>query len=314
MKRLATLASFFLFLWPVFSFAIENAPYLIVLGITQDGGYPQAGCSKPCCRQIYSGQQSKKHITCVALIDPQTKKSWMFECTPDFGEQLQMLREHLHDSAHLPSGIFITHAHVGHYTGLAQLGKEVMGTHQIPVYALPRMSLFLKNNGPWSQLVTQKNITIHELSDLTALNLINGISVKPIRVPHRDEYSETVGFDIRFGNKSVLFIPDIDKWEKWDYPNRLFPSDSVPVKLQKLVATYSYVLIDGTFFKNGELPGRDMSEIPHPFIEETMHLLDPLPAETKSRIYFIHFNHTNPVLRSKPVSAFRFATELMILN
>ncbi|MBX7205720.1 MAG: MBL fold metallo-hydrolase [Bacteroidia bacterium] len=314
MKRLAVVAGFFLCLWPVFSFAIENAPYLIVLGIAQDGGYPQAGCNKECCRQFYRGQQPKKHITCLALIDPQTKKSWMFECTPDFGEQLQLLRRHLHDSAHLPSGIFITHAHIGHYSGLTQLGKEVMGTHNIPVYAMPRMSSFLKNNGPWSQLAAQHHIALTELSNLSAVSLGANISVKPVQVPHRDEYSETVGFDIRFGNKSVLFIPDIDKWEKWDYPNQLFPGDSFPVKLQKLVAAYSYVLIDGTFFKNGELPGRDMSEIPHPFIEETMRLLEALPAETKNRIYFIHFNHTNPVLRSAPVSSFRFATELMILN
>lgn len=194
------------------------------------------------------------------------------------------------------------------------LGKEVMGTQNIPVYVMPRMNSFLKNNGPWSQLVVQHNIALTELSNLSFIRIMENFAVKPIQVPHRDEFSETVGFEIHYGNKKVLFIPDIDKWEKWDYLNQLYLNDSFPVKFQKLITTYSYVLVDGTFYKNGELPGRDMSDIPHPFIEETIRLLDALPADTKKRIYFIHFNHTNPVLTSKPISSFSFATELMILH
>ncbi len=105
-------------------------------------------------------------------------------------------------------------------------------------------------------------------------------------VPHRDEFSETVGFFIEGPNKSALFIPDIDKWQLWDQ------------NIKKWIKKVDYAFLDGTFYQNGEIPGRDMSEIPHPFIEESLELFEKLPAKEKEKVYFIHFNHTNPVLNS----------------
>ena len=81
-----------------------------------------------------------------------------------------------------------------------------------------------------------------------------------------------------------MFIPDIDKWQKWDRD------------IRQMVKSHDDLFIDGTFYKNGEIPGRNMSEIPHPFIEETMALLETLPPSEKSKVWFIHMNHTNPAL------------------
>jgi pyrroloquinoline quinone biosynthesis protein B len=58
--------------------------------------------------------------------------------------------------------------------------------------------------------------------------------------------------------------------------------------------------VDGTFFKDGELPGRNMDEIPHPFVRETMALFDKLNIVEKRKLWFIHFNHTNPLVRKEP--------------
>jgi pyrroloquinoline quinone biosynthesis protein B len=110
------------------------------------------------------------------------------------------------------------------------------------------------------------------------------IQVTPFRVPHRDEYSETVGYRIDGPEKSALFIPDIDKWSRWDR------------NIVDMIKTVDYAFLDGTFFRNGEVAGRDMSEIPHPFIEESMTLFGSLPVKEKSKVHFIHLNHTNPAL------------------
>eukprot|EP00957_Ditylum_brightwellii_P156501 11911053-Ditylum_brightwellii.AAC.1 len=67
-----------------------------------------------------------------------------------------------------PDGIFLTHAHIGHYTGLMYLGREALGAVDVPVYAMPRMRSFLKNNGPWSQLVSLGNINIQNLEEKSA--------------------------------------------------------------------------------------------------------------------------------------------------
>lgn len=257
---------------------------LVVLGVAQDGGYPHAGCRRDCCRQAWAGRQAERYPACLALVDHGARKVWMFEATPAYTAQWQRLVDITGwADKNVPDGIFLTHAHIGHYTGLMYLGREALGARAVPVYALPRMKNYLETNGPWSQLVALKNIDVQALQADSALAPAPGIRVTAFRVPHRDEFSETAGFRIEAGGKRILFIPDIDKWEKWD---RDIVSE---------VRNVDMAFLDATFYKNGEIQ-RDMREIPHPFVEESMRLFDALPAAEKSKIRFIHFNHTNPLL------------------
>ena len=57
-----------------------------------------------------------------------------------------------------------------------------------------------------------------------------------------------------------------------------------------------YLFLDGTFYKERELPGRNMNEVPHPFIQESVDLFKDLSLAEKQKIFFIHFNHTNPLI------------------
>lgn len=265
---------------------VEEGVAVVVLGIAQDAGYPQANCHKACCQPVWEGAAKPKYTACLALVDTEAEKVWMIDATPDFKEQLQLLQEKLPFTPDpFLDGIFLTHAHIGHYTGLMHLGREVMGASNMPVYAMPRMCDFLTQNGPWSQLVSLKNIELKALQADSSLQLTPTLTLTPVSVPHRDEFSETVGFRVQGPRRSFLFIPDIDKWEKWDR--------SILEELE----TVDLAFLDGTFFSNGEIPGRDMSEIPHPFMEESMALFEDLPRKKKATIHFIHFNHTNPVLR-----------------
>ncbi len=271
--------------YPSPSPARREAPYVVVLGIAQDGGYPQAGCRKECCAPAWKDPARRRHVASLAIVDPGTKRRWLVDATPDFREQLRML-DQLAPAESSPGldGIFLTHAHIGHYTGLMQLGREVLGTNSIPVYAMPRMRQYLETSGPWSQLVKLKNIDLRPLESGKEVRLSEKMTVTPLLVPHRDEYSETVGFRIRGPARSVLFIPDIDKWEKWSTP------------LEKALASVDLAYLDGTFYADGELPGRNMADIPHPFIVETMARLAALPEKQRAKIRFIHLNHTNPAL------------------
>ena len=254
--------------------------FLVVLGITQDGGYPHAGCNRHCCRMMHRGKQGPKSPVCLGIVDRANKKVYLLEATPAFPEQwrqLQYVSGSLEKRA--PDGIFLTHAHIGHYTGLMYLGREVMGTTNTPVYTMPRMADFLRANGPWSQLVKLKNIDLHDLRADSTIRLAGGLRITPLLVPHRDEFSETAGFRIETPRKKVLFIPDIDKWSKWD-------RDIVAE-----VRSVDYALVDATFFRDGELQGRAMSEVPHPFVEETMQLFDNQPKKERSKVTFIHIAH-----------------------
>lgn len=266
----------------VFS-SIGQSPYILILGIAQDGGYPQVGCTQNCCEQYRLGIEKRKFVSCIAIVDPANKKSWMLDATPDFPQQYDYLMK---KSGAVLNGILLTHAHIGHYSGLMYLGREVMGSIKMPVYAMPRMKSFIENNGPWNQLVKLNNIKLIDLENDKIKALTEQVSIKPVLVPHRDEFSETVGFVIQSKSKQIVYIPDIDKWNKWNQ------------SILEYVKSSAMVLIDGTFYRNGEIKGRDMAEIPHPFIEESITLFDTLSSLEKKKIKFIHFNHTNPVLRN----------------
>ena len=259
----------------------NQSPYVIVLGIAQDGGVPHASCSKSCCINRWDKPEKKVMVTSLGIVDPNSNETWMIDATPDFPKQLEMLTG---NNLEKLKGIFLTHAHIGHYTGLMHLGREVMGAQSVPVYAMPKMTKFLRSNGPWSQLVDLDNIEIKKLKKNRTIVLNKRISITPFIVPHRDEFSETVGYQIKGPNKSLVFIPDIDKWEKWD-------KDIVNIASEN-----DYALIDGSFYTANELPGRDMSEISHPFIIESMAKFKSLSNNDKFKIHFIHLNHTNPAL------------------
>jgi len=259
----------------------SESDYIQVLGIVQDAGYPHIGCEKDCCEQVSPGDY---FVSCLGLVDKTNNKRYLFDATPDIHNQINLLEKFT--DANLIDGIFLTHAHIGHYTGLMYLGREGLGGKNIMVYALKRMVRFLTKNGPWDQLVKLNNISIQTISNKEFVKLSENIFVIPIKVPHRDEYSETVGYKIIGKSKKILFIPDIDKWDEWE--------KSI-IEEVKLV---DYAFIDGTFYNGSEL-NRDMREIPHPSIEETLQLFSNQPIAERNKIYFIHINHTNPILTNK---------------
>ena len=258
-----------------------DRPYVVVLGIAQDGGAPHAGCEKSCCIELWDSGKKEK-VSSIGIVNPLTKQSWLFDATPDFPSQYRILTEN-HNTELV--GIFLTHAHMGHYTGLLHLGREVMGKKNVPVYVMSRMKRFLETNGPWNQLVTLKNINLKLIENNKDIKIGEQLFIEPFLVPHRDEYSETVGYRIIGKEKSLAFIPDIDKWEKWH--GSIF----------QLALNTDILLLDGTFYSQNEIPHRNMAEIPHPFIIESMETLSELNSENRSKVHFIHFNHSNPAIK-----------------
>lgn len=263
---------------------LPKSTRLIILGTLQDGGAPHIGCQKKCCSNLFNQPDATKKVVSLGIITAQNK-TFLFEASPDVSTQLAQLNEEaLLPLNTLPAAVFLTHAHIGHYAGLMYFGKEAMGAKNLKVHALPRMHHFLLTNGPWSQLCAQNNIALDSLEEDKNYSFAPDLKVLALRVPHRDEYSETVGYIISGPNKKVLFIPDIDKWQKWDL--------SIVDEIKKVDLAF----IDGTFYDAEEIDNRDISEIPHPFIIESMQLFENLSAKEKNKIHFIHLNHTNPLL------------------
>jgi pyrroloquinoline quinone biosynthesis protein B len=264
----------------------SDDPFVVVLGVAQDAGFPQAGCTGACCADAWNDSAQRKHIACLGIVDPASGQRWMIEATPDFRAQLRML-DAVQPPAQTPGldGVLLTHGHIGHYTGLMFLGHESIGAKGVPVYAMPRMRKFLSEHGPWDQLVSYGNIDLRPIEAGEPFALNERITVTALSVPHREEYTEAVAFRIDGPTRKILFVPDIDKWDRWD------------LALEEVLADVDVAYVDGTFYADGELPGRDMSKIPHPFIAETMARLAPLDAAQRAKVRFIHLNHTNPALQ-----------------
>ncbi|WP_316832566.1 MBL fold metallo-hydrolase [Pedobacter aquatilis] len=280
--------SFFFSLLFLFNFSgfsqTTDKPYILVLGVAQDGGYPHMGCNKICCTSAWKNPKLQKSVASLALVDPITKKWYLFDATPDIKKQLKAFADQTKNTyPYLPEGIFITHAHIGHYTGLMEFGREVMNTKSLNVYVLPKLKSFLEENGPWSQLVNLKNIKITQLEADKPFR-IDEINVTAFTVPHRDEYSETAGFQIDTKSKKYLFIPDIDKWGKWEK------------NINERVKAVDFAFLDATFYSAEELGNRPISEVPHPLVIETVKLFENETTSVKSKIQLIHLNHTNKLL------------------
>ena len=248
--------------------ADEGGWRIVVLGIAQDGGMPHLGCAKDPCAAVRRGERRAERVACLGITDG--KRGWLLDATPDLPAQVAAL------GVRAPEGIFLTHAHVGHYLGLAFLGKEVLGARGIPVYATERMRGFVAGNEPWRRLVQEGRI---DLRDNASVDL-GGVRVTAFPVPHRDELSDTVGYLIEGPRRRVLFIPDIDSWEKWDRPVR------------EAVEGVDLAFFDATFFSAAELPNRVQGEVPHPPVVHSMEVL----AGLGDRVRWIHLNHTNPLL------------------
>ena len=273
----------------------QDDPFIYVLGVVQDAGYPQAGCYRPHCLPGWENAELRQGATSLAVVDPVANSKYLFEATPHLPEQLYNLERIAPDRRYSLGGIFLTHAHIGHYTGLMFFGFESMNADSLPVYAMPRMTEYLGTNGPWSQLVTMNNIVLQELKDQQSVKLSN-VTVTPMLVPHRDEFSETVGYQIGGPNKTALFIPDINKWQIWDR------------SIIEEIRAVDYALVDATFFDGNELPGRNIADIPHPFVVESMELFEELAAGDKAKVWFIHLNHSNPLL-NRESTAFQQVTD-----
>lgn len=293
--------------------APPHAPYVLVLGTAQDGGRPQLGCEAACCRTARAQPERARRVTSLLLCDPRDGRRWLFDCSPDVEAQLGDARAEPPTRAvdgprpPLVDGIFLTHAHMGHYAGLLELGREAYGARDLPTYVSERFAAFLLSNSPWSALVEERRLDLRRLEPGVPVALAQDLWVTPFLVPHRDEFSDTLGFEIRGPRRTLVYLPDIDKWERWD-------ALEDPGAVERLLARCDVALLDGCFFADGEIPGRPMADIPHPFLTESLARFAPLSAGERAKVWFTHLNHTNPAADPGPERARVEASGMHVLE
>lgn len=261
-----------------------STPYVIVLGTAQDGGFPHIGCQRKCCAAAWDDPALRRNVACLGIVDPASSQCWMIDCTPDFPRQLRMLTNGDAERPYELAGLFLTHAHIGHYTGLSYFGREALNSANLPVHVMPRMREFLSTNEPWRGLVRDGHVQWRPLADGEPVSLAGELAIEPFVVPHRDELSETVGYRIVGPAKTVAWLPDIDGWQQNGFD------------VMALIHSVDVAYLDGTFFDADELPQRSTNEVPHPTIRDSLALFDSLTPADRAKVRFVHFNHTNPVL------------------
>lgn len=280
-------------------FAVAFAPpaprvILKVLGSAQDGGYPQVGTYDPRNDRARRNRTLARKVASLAILNAAERRCYLVDATPDLPAQLDLLRQTTflkhRLSRDLIDGILLTHAHMGHYTGLMFLGLEAMDARRVPVHCTRRMAEFLSHNGPWDLLLKRNEIEINAFEPDKEVRLDSLVGFQALKVPHRDEYSDTVGFVIRGSQKKVLYLPDVDTWNS---------------SLTEAVRGVDAAFLDGTFFNSHEMPGVDMSRFPHPRIADTMEELKGLSTV----IYFTHLNNSNPATDPKSEAARRILSK-----
>lgn len=264
----------------------STSPYIVVLGTAQDGGLPHAACTCERCDAARRDPERRRLVASIAIVIPEAGKRFLVDASPDLREQLDRLpavgthAQGAVDRAPV-DGVLLTHAHIGHYLGLAFFGFEAVHASKLPVWATPRMAAFLAANAPWSRLVERGELELRESPPGVAFELAPGLRVTPFAVPHRDEDSDTVAFKIEGPRHTVFYAPDTDTWATWTESAR------------EALASCEMAVVDGTFYAAGELPGRDVTKIGHPLIVASMDLFQDRVRSGRFRMLFTHLNHSN---------------------
>lgn len=266
---------------------------LFVLGIAQDGGMPHLGCERACCTTARKTGRVE-YPASLGIVDRASDQLVLVEATPRIEEQVALLHRlaGVKGRGRTPvDAVMVTHAHIGHYLGLAMFGREVVGANKLPIWCSPRFGDYLSSHGPWKQLVELEQLDVHAFTVGKPFRPAPNVSVRAVAVPHRDEFSDTMAYVISGPSKSVLFVPDVDAWERAEG------------LLERLLQGVDVAYIDGTFFDGSELPERDLNEIRHPLITRTMDKLADVARAHPGRIRFLHLNHTNPALHDESIRA-----------
>ena len=120
------------------------------------------------------------------------------------------------------------------------LGQEVAAVDRLPVHCTVRMTEFLKRHAPWSGVVEAGHIVLHahDPGEVGAVEFepLPGLKVEAVRVPHRDDYSDTVAFKVRGPSQTLLWAPDVDQWGRHED------------LLDGLLADVDLAYLDATFF------------------------------------------------------------------
>lgn len=262
----------------------------LVLGSVQDAGFPQVGCYTERCdegRALLAAGRGR-FVSSLALIEPEAERFYLVDATPDITRQIDLITEpafRRRAAERRPfDGIFLTHAHIGHYTGLAVLGNEGLGIRDTPVYCTEAMAGFLGANEPWEFLIRQGRIVPRPLTLDRWHRIDDNLEAQLWKVPHRDEFADTVGFVFRGPEATLLFIPDINSWTLWDRD------------VASAVAGVDVALLDGSFWSLDELPGRTVEDVPHPLMTQTMDALQSVVDRRQTRVVLTHLNNSNPAL------------------
>ncbi len=239
------------------------------------------GCQCPTCVAAREGIVPRRLAASAAVVDRDGGRAWLIDASPDLPVQLEAVADALPGPKRsgIPlSGVLLTHIHMGHYWGLGHLGREGMMPRDLPVMGPPRTVEFLGENRPFSDMVEWGALRIKSVQPGEDLALADGITFRPLEVPHRDDFSDTVAWLVSGPRWRVLYAPDMDIMED---------------AFVDLVSGVDMAIIDGTFHTRDEIPGA-MGTVPHPPVTETMVRLQPA-LEGGTRIAFTHLNHTNPL-------------------
>lgn len=254
---------------------MAGTPFAQLLGTAQDGGYPHAGCSCEHCDAARAQPRLARRVASLGIVGV-GGQCLMVDATPDLATQIESLGEAAGRGGASIDAIVLTHAHIGHYLGLALLGREVLNADRMPVHCTTRMAEFLQSNRPWSHLVSRNEIELSNLAPGAPLSF-DGLEIHAFLVPHRAEDTDTIGITVVGPNRTLLYVPDTD-----------YLDDSF---IERVMAA-DVALIDGTFYSRDELRHRDMLAVKHPCVAESIPRLEG--GETE--VVFTHLNHTNALL------------------
>jgi pyrroloquinoline quinone biosynthesis protein B len=276
-----------------------------ILGASAGGGFPQWNCNCQGCQAARSHRA--KTLTQSSIAIRGNDGSWLLvNASPDVRGQLEMLRsqEELLSARSNPiAAIILTDAEIDHTTGLILLRES---SQPLTVYSIPSVKRALTTGYPlFSTLQNYCGVEwfpreLGRIITLLGLEIeVFPLSSKPPKyMQSQTELEEIwgVGLSVRdprsadLGNRItgniLTYTPGLSKID-----------DSIKMRFE---ASHC-ILVDGTFWKNDELPtlgigSRTATQMGHLPLSGDDGSLSQLAKLSTPRKILVHINNTNPIL------------------
>ena len=267
-----------------------------VLGSAAGGGFPQWNCHCGTCEAARAGLRARPRTQSSLAIRGEHGPWFLVNASPDLRQQLETLDPRRVDGVRAPpiAGVLLTDAEIDHTAGLLLLRESAT---PVRVFGTAGVERALSDGYPVLAMLERYCGAEWRTLEPGRTRQLEGSSLVVEPFAAGGDAPRYLGQDVELEASGFVFRDRATGGVVTYVPGLARLDDCVAARL----AASDLVLVDGTFWRDDELPrlgisdrrARDMGHVPISGPDGTLAVLAGLERPRKA---LVHINNTNPIL------------------